>query len=467
MSTENIFIDASQKRIDRRSKFESLLTSTSAALLMIGAAIVALILTNIGFHDPIAEFLETPIGFYWGDTLVGLTVEEFVNDLLMAFFFLLVGCDLKYEMTVGALAKPKQAILPMVAALGGVCGPAIIFLIFNANSGAAHGWAIPTATDIAFALAVMSLFGNRVPVAAKVFFSTLAIADDLVAIVVIALAYSSDINFFWLAMAGVVALLLIALNRAQVYKLTGYALLGAVLWVCFFNSGVHATLAGVVLAFTLPVKSNVNVRGYASWLGRKSTEFDDNYDSELRVLGQHEVTAVARQISDISHRVTPPLQRVEHTFTFFVNFIVLPVFAFVNAQVYIADANMAEVLTSPVTLGVWVGLVVGKPVGILLTTWVLVKFFGFSLPTGARWGHMVGIGMLGGIGFTMAILVDGLAFSDASHIMEGKVGILLGTFTAAVLGLVYMAIYLKISEKRHGTPAPEGTAEDAAAEKAA
>jgi NhaA family Na+:H+ antiporter len=235
-----------------------------------------------------------------------------------------------------------------------------------------------------------------------------------------------------------------------VYRLTPYLLLGAVLWLCFYNSGVHATLAGVVLAFTLPVKSNVNLRGYTSWLGSKSREFGAHYDSDQRVLGQHDVTATAREVGEISRRVTPPLQRVEHGFTFWVNFIILPVFAFVNAQVYIADANMAQVLTSPVTLGVWVGLVVGKPVGILFTTWVLVRFLGFSLPKNTRWGHMVGIGMLGGIGFTMAILVDGLAFTDPSHIMEGKVGILLGTFTAAILGLTYMAVYLKISEKRHG-----------------
>ena len=450
MAANDIFIEVTQKRYDKRSKIEAMLTNTTAALLMIGAAIVALILTNVGFHEPLHHFMETPLGFYWGDTFIGLTVELFVNDLLMAVFFLLVGCELKYEMTVGALAKPKQAILPMVAALGGVCGPALIYMGINLGGDAMHGWAIPTATDIAFALAVMSLFGNRIPVGAKVFFSTLAIADDLVAIVVIALAYSTDISFMWLGAAVLVTILLICLNRMQVYKLTPYMLLGAVLWVCFFNSGVHATLAGVVLAFTLPVKSNVNLKSYTNWIGQKSSEFDERYNSDLRILGQHEVTEVAHEVADISHRVTPPLQRLEHLITFWVNFVILPIFAFVNAQVFIADANMAEVLTSPVTLGVFCGLVFGKPIGILLTTFVLVKFLGFTLPKNTRWGHMVGIGMLGGIGFTMAILVGGLAFSDPSHIMEGKVGILLGTFTAAVLGLGYLFVYLKVTEKKYG-----------------
>lgn len=448
MASETVFIDVTQKRRERRGKVEALLTNTTAALLMIGAAIVALVLTNVGFHEPLHNFMQTPLGFYWGDTFVGLTVELFVNDLLMAFFFLLVGCELKYEMTVGALAKPKQAILPMVAALGGVCAPAIIYSLINLGGDAMHGWAIPTATDIAFALAVMSLFGDRVPVGAKVFFSTLAIADDLVAIIVIALAYSTEMHFVWLAGAALVTVALICLNRAQVYRLTPYMLLGAVLWVCFFNSGVHATLAGVVLAFTLPVKTNVNLARFTNWMGRKSSEFDESYNDGEHILGQHEVTDLAREVSDISKRVTPPLQRLEHSISIVVNFIILPIFAFVNAQVFIADANMAEVLTSPVTLGVFCGLVFGKPIGILLTTFVLVKFFGFSLPENSRWGHMVGIGMLGGIGFTMAILVGGLAFADPAHVMEGKIGILLGTFTAAVLGLSYLAIYLKVSERK-------------------
>lgn len=458
MATNDIFIEVTQKRYERRGKIEAMLTNTTAAILMIGAAIVALILTNVGFHEPLHHLMETPLGFYWDDTFVGLTVELLVNDLLMAFFFLLVGCELKYEMTVGALAKPKQAILPMVAALGGVCGPALIYMAINLGGDAMHGWAIPTATDIAFALAVMSLFGDRIPVGAKVFFSTLAIADDLVAIIVIALAYSTDISFFWLGAAALVLVALICLNRAQVYKLAPYLLLGAVLWVCFYNSGVHATLAGVVLAFTLPVKTNVRLKSYTNWIGQKSSEFDERYNGDLRVLGQHEVTEVAREVEDISRRVTPPLQRLEHSITFWVNFVILPIFAFVNAQVYVADANMAEILTSPVTLGVFCGLVFGKPIGILLTTFVLVKFMGFTLPKNTRWGHMVGIGMLGGIGFTMAILVGGLAFSDAEHVMQGKVGILLGTFTAALLGLGYLALYIKHAEKKYGKLAPEGEA---------
>ena len=448
MAGEHIYIEETRRRHERRSRVMEKLTGTAAALLMIGAAVLALVLTNVGFHEPLHEVMELPLGFYIGDTFVGLTLELLVNDLLMALFFLMIGCELKYEMTVGALAQPKQAILPMVAALGGVAGPALIYCAFNYGTESLSGWAIPTATDIAFALAVMSLFGTHIPATVKVFFSTLAIADDMVAIVVIALFYSTELSFAWLAGAVAVVLALVALNRAKVFKLTPYLLLGCVLWVCFYNSGIHATLAGVVLAFTLPVKTNVKVGSYAGWVRGKAAQLEDAYSDEAHILSQHEVSEVAGEIAHASHRVTPPLQRLEHSLTFFVNFIVLPVFAFVNAQVHVAGADFAAILTSPVTLGVWVGLVVGKPVGIMLTTFVLVKFCKFPLPAGATWGHLLGVGMLAGIGFTMAILVGGLAFTDPTYIMEGKVGILLGTFTAAILGLVYMFVCLRVSEKR-------------------
>ena len=411
----DILIDVSAKRAEKHVRLMSRLTGTVSALVMIAAAIVALILTNVGFHEPLHHAMETPLGFYVGETFVGLTFEQVVNDLFMAFFFLLVGCELKYEMTVGALAKPKQAILPMVAALGGV--------------------------------------------GVKVFFSTLAIADDMVAIVVIALFYSTDIAALWLVLATLAVVVLIVLNRLHVFKLTPYLLLGAFLWVCFFNAGIHATLAGVVLAFTLPVKSNVNLKAYAHWIAGKSAEFDRTYDSDLRILGQHEVTELTHEVERVSHIVTPPLQRLEHAITFPVNYLILPLFAFVNAQVFVADADMLTVLTSPVTLGVWVGLVLGKPIGILLTTFVMVKFCGFSLPKNATWGHMLGIGMLAGIGFTMAILVGGLAFTDPTYIMNAKVGILLGTFTAAVIGLVYLAFYLKRHEAKGAAPAEVEQAE--------
>ena len=448
MSYNPILIETADRRHRSRKRLMEHLSDTAAALVMIAAAVVALVLTNAGLHEPLHEAMMAPVGVSMGSFFIGLSFEQFVNDVLMALFFLLVGCELKYEMTVGALAQPKQAILPMVAALGGVTGPALIFLGINLGGDGVHGWAIPTATDIAFALAVMSLFGDRMPTGAKVFFSTLAIADDMVAIVVIAVFYSTDIAFLWLGWAFMVTVALFGLNKMQVYHLTPYVVLGCVLWLCFFKAGVHATLAGVVLAFTLPVRSNVRLHEFSSWLSGRSEEFERDYDHEVRVLGQHEVTELARRVEFVSHQVTPPLQRIEHVLSVPVNFLVLPIFAFVNAQVYVAGADMGAVLTSPVTLGVALGLVLGKPVGILLTTFVMVRLAGFSLPKGATWGHMVGVGILGGIGFTMAILVGSLAYSDETHVMNAKVGILAGTFVAAAAGIAYLSIYLRHAERR-------------------
>lgn len=449
MTDQDILLDVTQRRLERRQRVRSHLTGTAAAVLMIAAAVAALVLTNVGFHDVLHDAMTMPVGVYVGDLFIGMSLEHFVNDLLMALFFLTVGCELKYEMTVGALARPKDAVLPIVAALGGVCGPAAVFLaITAAGGGAQQGWAIPTATDIAFALAVMSLFGDRIPIAAKVFFSTLAIADDLVAIVVIALFYTTQIDVAWLVLSLAAVAALVVLNRLQVYKLTPYVLVGAFLWLCFYQAGIHATLAGVVLAFALPAKSNVQLESFSRWIGERGADFRGRYDDTMSVLGQHEATEVARQIEEVSHRVTPPLQRVEHGISLVVNFVVLPVFAFANAQVFVAGADLAQVVTSPVTLGVFFGLLCGKPVGIMLTTFVMVRFLGFSLPKGAAWGHIAGIAMLAGIGFTMSILVAGLAYADEALVTDAKVGILAGTFAAACIGLVYLGVYIKLCARR-------------------
>lgn len=436
-------IDVSRRRYEARHRLRQVFSDTVAAVLMIAAALVAIVMANTALSEPLHHLMMTPIGFTFGDTFVGLTLELFVNDLLMAVFFLLVGCDLKYQMTVGALAQPKQAILPMVAAVGGVCGPALIYLLLN-QGGTQHGWAIPTATDIAFALAVMSLLGDRVPLGAKVFFSTLAIADDLFAIIVIALFYSSSVSLAWLGGVVVVSLALFALNKMKVYQVTPYVILGAVLWLCFFFSGVHATLAGVVLAFALPSRTDVRLQNFTDWLVSKAGVIDDAYDSSVRVLGQRNVTELARQLATVSQRVTPPLQRVEHAISVPVNFIILPVFAFVNAQISFVGSDILSLVTDNVTVGVYAGAVLGKPIGIMLTTLAMVHLFRFKLPDGVRWGHIMGVGILGGIGFTMSILISGLAFGSGDmHVTEAKLAILCGSITSAVLGLLYFYLYLK------------------------
>lgn len=305
------------ERRDARQEFTS--NGTIAAAVMVLAAILAVIVANTPAYELVHHFFETSIGVSLGGVSASLTLEEFVNDFLMAIFFLLVGIELKYEMTVGQLRRPRQAALPMLAAVGGVAVPSLIYLVLNLGKGGApHGWAVPMATDIAFALGIMSLLGDRVKPATKVFFSTLAIADDILAIIVIAVFYGQTPSIPWLAASLGCIVVLAALHRMRAYAARWYIIVGLVLWVCMFNSGIHATLAGVILALFLPAKSDIRLDALHDWLGDKATLLDDAYDEESHVLGQHDFTEKARSVERVMHRVAPPLVRVESAISTFV-----------------------------------------------------------------------------------------------------------------------------------------------------
>lgn len=438
------------RRIEARTSFQKITSNgTVAAAIMVLAALVAVAVANSDAYDAVHEFLEAPLTLGVGSFAVSISVEAFVNDFLMAIFFLLVGVELKYEFTVGQLRRPRQAALPMLAAIGGVAVPALIYLAIN-HGGAVHGWATPIATDIAFALGVMSLLGDRVSPETKVFFQTLAIADDILAIVVIALFYGQAPSVPWCAASLAVILALWGLNRMRVYSVKPYMAVGLVLWVCMYNSGIHATLAGVILAFFLPSRSDVRLSALKGWLDGRARELDDTYDDESHVLGQHDFTAGAARVERVMHHVTPPLQRVERYFSVPVNFLVLPLFAFVNAQVRIVGVDPATILADPVTLGVFFGAVLGKPLGIVLVTYTLVKV-GFSkLPHNVDWAQVVAVGIMGGLGFTMSILISGLAFPDPTEVMAAKCAILAGSVVAGVLGVAYVRIACVVRERRRG-----------------
>ena len=433
--------DEQRLRIERRSVLDRITSNgTISACVMILAAIAAVICANTDAYDAIHEFIMRPVSIGIAGWEFTLTVELFVNDFLMAIFFLLVGTELKYEMTVGQLRQPRQAMLPMLAAVGGVIVPASIYAFVN-RGGAVYGWAIPMATDIAFALGVMSLLGNRVPAALKVFFSTLAIADDLLAIVAIALFYGHAPSMFWLGAAAVVTGLLVLLNVRRHFRLAPYMLLGLVLWFCLYQSGVHATLAGVILAFTIPARSDIDAGGLVEWLQAKLPELDDRFDDDMHILGQHRFTHAVAGVERVMHRVTPPLQRLEHAISTPVNFVILPIFAFVNAQVRLVGVDPATLLFDPVALGVYFGMLLGKPIGIAGMTFIMVKAHLAELPAGVRWPHIVGMGILGGIGFTMSILIAGLAFTEIpAELLAAKTAILAGSVSAAVIGLAFMAL---------------------------
>ena len=431
------------RRLERRTALSAVTgNGTVAAAVMVAAAVLALIVANTPLYEGIEYLLELPLVVGVGRLTVSLTVEQFVNDFLMAVFFLLVGIELKYETTVGQLRRPRQAALPMLAAVGGVCMPALIYVALNLG-GAARGWAVPIATDIAFALGVVSLLGDRISPATKVFFQTLAIADDILAIVVIALFYGQVPQLGWclasLALVGVLA----ALNRARVYSVAPYVAVGLVLWACMFNSGIHATLAGVILAFALPSRSDVRLSELGGWLERRAHDLDDTYDDEHHVLGQHDFTEGAWRTERVMHHVTPPLQRMERYVSVFVNFLVLPLFAFVNAELHLVGENFGALLASPVAHGVYLGAVLGKPLGIIGVTWLLVRLGFARLPRGMDWPQVVTVGIMGGVGFTMSILITGLAFSSPEEAIAAKCAILLGSVSSALLGVLFARLALR------------------------
>ena len=433
------------RRLERRGSLRRLTSSsTVAAAVMVGAALLALLVANSPLYEGVERVLGLPLEVGVGRLHVSLTVEQFVNDFLMAVFFLLVGIELKYEMTVGQLRRPRQAALPMLAAVGGVCVPALVYLVVSlVEGGEPRGWAVPIATDIAFALGVVSLLGTRVSPETRVFFQTLAIADDILAIVVIALFYGQSLDLAWCLASLVLVLALAALNRARVYSVGPYVVAGVVLWACMFNSGVHATLAGVILAFALPGRSDVRLSELGGWLGRRARDLDDTYEEGSHVLGQHDFTEGAWRVERVMHHVTPPLQRMERYVSVFVNYAVLPLFAFVNAELHLVGANMASVLTSPVAHGVFLGAVVGKPVGIVLVTVLLVRLGFARLPRGMDWVQVVTVGIMGGVGFTMSILITGLAFADPADAIAAKCAILLGSVTSALLGIVFGRLFVR------------------------
>lgn len=438
------------RRLEQRSSLESLTSNgTIAAAVMVLAAILAVIVANSPFHEVVESAMVARMSFGFGPLVIDTSFEVFVNDALMAVFFLLVGIELKYEMTVGQLRKPRQAALPMLAAVGGVAVPALIYLIFN-HAETSSGWAIPIATDIAFALGVMSLLGDRIAPATKVFFQTLAIADDILAIVVLALFYGQTPKVSWCAASLGVIVVLALLNGMHIYSIKPYAVVGLILWVCMYKSGIHATLAGVIVAFFLPSHTDIRLSALHDWLDVWAEELADNYDDEAHVLGQHDFTDDAKFLERVMHHVTPPLHRAEQDVSVLVNFVILPLFAFVNAQVRLVGVDLGSIVSNSVTQGVFFGAVLGKPIGIILVTVVLVRIGFARLPRHVDWLQIVAVGIMGGLGFTMSILIAGLAFPDPALVMASKCAILAGSVASATLGILYVNLACVLRPRKRG-----------------
>ena len=447
---QKLFINEVQRHQARyRKLIQFTHSSTKATGAMLLAAVVALIVANTGAYEAFLDFWHTEVGVFFGDGFAGMSLGHVINDIFMAIFFLLVGLEVKYELTVGELTNIRQALLPIVAAVGGVLAPIGIYLAFNAtNPETAHGWGVPTATDIAFALGILALLGNRVPNGVRVFLSTLAVADDIIAILVIAIFYGHSPSLPWLAVAAVVLFVLVLMNRNHIYSLIPYLLVGAVLWYCVYMSGVHATIAGVLLAFTIPSGSRVNIKSFLTWSGDKVREARSAYQPETPVIAQGGYIETVQDLSRVARQVVPPATRLEHRLYPWVYFGILPLFALTNADVSFLGVDVGAMLSSPVLYGVLLGLLVGKPLGIMLFSMAVVKSKLASLPENVNWFHMLGASILGGVGFTMAIFVANLAFPDEGLVATAKLGILAASLLAGVLGFVLLLLQAKAAQKR-------------------
>jgi NhaA family Na+:H+ antiporter len=424
----------------------------AGGLVMLAAAVVALIWANSAWSAGYDSLWETPVRLAAGSAAIDLTLRDWVNDALMAVFFLVVGLEIKRELVAGDLRDPKVAALPAMAALGGMVVPALIFTAFNAGHEGSHGWGIPMATDIAFAVGVVSLLGRRVPTGAKLFLLTLAIVDDLGAIVVIAIFYTDDLSLPWLGLALLAMAAAVVLRRADVRHLLPYGLLGVGCWIALHASGVHPTIAGAAFGFLTPAWSFYDPRRLAP---RARTIVDD-IDATMAddVLDTGELERNEARISDLvrlARESESPLDRIVAALNPWVSFAIVPLFALANAGVPLSGDAVDGALGNRVVLGVALGLLVGKPVGVFGATWLACRFRLGRLPAGAAWRHLFGVAVCAGVGFTVALFVAGLSFDDPALIDPAKIGILVGSLLSGILG------YLVLRTAR-AAPAPEADA---------
>jgi len=369
-------------------------------------------------------------------------------------FFFVVGLEIKRELVSGELSSPRRAILPAAAALGGMLGPALIYTAFNAGSETAHGWGIPMATDIAFAVGVLTLLGRRVPAPLKVFLLALAVADDLGGIIVIAVFYTESLSFEALGWAALVLLVILVINRGGVVAIAPYFFLGVLFWAAMLKSGIHATIAGVILAMLTPSRPYYTDEDFDATLERLQTEY-----ALARADGSHaRMQQALAQIEDLVSGMESPLDRLEHRLAPWTAFVVVPIFALANAGVAVSGEMLRSAASSPVTLGVALGLVLGKPVGIFLTSWVCVRLGLAQLPANTSFRQVLGAGMIAGIGFTVALFIAGLSFENPAHLDEAKIGILAASLIAGLLGSAYLLLLPAPKSADHGLEAARSAA---------
>ena len=431
----------------------------AGGIVLIVCVIIAMMLANLpATAEAYHHLLHMQLGLSIDGMLFpkGMNLEKLINDGLMVIFFFTVGLEIRREISHGELSTPKKAILPVVAAMGGMFAPAIIYTAFNAGTMVSNGWGIPTATDIAFAIGIMSLLGNRVPISLKVFLTALAVADDLGAIFVIALFYGETPDMLLLGIALVIMVGIYIMRRMGEFRMLAYLIPACIVWILFYYSGVHATISGVAMAMLIPTKPRYSRSYYlhkADIIEQRIIDADkiedENEAEESRLYYLRRMKQISDGAQGMSHRM-------EHLLMPYVNFIVMPIFALANAGVHIPSAEYFNIFeytpeVGSIGMGIFFGLVVGKPLGISLFSYLAVKFGIADRPDGATWKMLVAVACLGGIGFTMSIFVDNLAFDKATHqefIDMGKIAILMASTTAAIVGSVLIMLEAKRENKR-------------------
>jgi len=423
--------------------------TTSAVLLML-CAVVALYLANSRWDETYHHFLEMYFAIGFQNNLFSLSLHHWINDGLMAIFFLVVGLELKREILVGELADPKQALLPIIAAIGGMLMPALIYIAFNPQGHSFDGWGIPMATDIAFALGTLALLGDRVPKSLLTFLVALAIVDDLGAVIVIALFYTEALD--WTALTAVFLILgcLVSLNLGGIRHPLPYVLFGVFLWLAMLKSGVHATLAGIFLAFSIPMRPKYDPERFLSQADTMVMQIREAYDEEKNIMKNEEMRSRLTALEEGVHKVQAPAQVLEHQLHLPSAYLVIPIFSLANAGIPIDWASLGDSIMNPISFGIVAGLVVGKLIGVTGFTWVAVKLGLAQLPQGLNFKHIVGVGLMAGIGFTMSIFIAELGFAHhPEDLLMAKTGILAASLIAGLSGYAWLYFSSKNNENRN------------------
>ena len=415
---------------------------TTASLLLFAFSILAVVWANSPYGDTYAELwrYKFTVGFANTSFYLEKSLILWINDGLMAIFFFVIGLEVKREVLAGELTTLRKASLPIFAAVGGMAFPVMIFLFFNQGKVGEHGWGIPMATDIAFTLGILKLLGNRVPLGLKIFLTAFAIVDDIGAVLVIAIFYSANIQWDLITYAILIVGVLGLLSYKHFYSKYFFFIMGFIVWVLFLKSGVHPTIAGILLAFTIPMYRKINLSEYEKELSAQLQSFKDCKYKNPKLLNKKQLEIVD-EIETISNQVQSPLQHLEHSLHGWVSYVIMPIFALANAGVVLSFSGLEN--TGHITLNIAMALVFGNTIGIMLLSYIAIKFKFADLPKGVKFKELLGVSILGGLGFTMSLFITNLAYDDEALIAAAKMGVILGSLVAGFLGYMILRIQLE------------------------